>query len=119
MRMAFVLVIAIICYCSFSQAEVIQREGQGFLELSGSQKVLHVRGTPYEMGFQHGALLKDLIQRNVKEFLETTAPGLSDRVSAFKQNLPKLLSYTPKRFHEEMQGLADGSGEFPLPKSSP
>ncbi|MFM7412455.1 MAG: hypothetical protein ACKO6E_04525, partial [Planctomycetota bacterium] len=37
---------------------VVARCGEGFLETIGGHAVLHVAGTPYEMGFQHGRLLR-------------------------------------------------------------
>ncbi len=43
-------------------ATFIEREGQGFLETIGGQLVLHLKGTPYEMGWQYGALAGDRIE---------------------------------------------------------
>ena len=94
--------------------------GSAFLEVqpqNGLQvRVLHVKGSPYEMGFQHGRLLKDLIEKNVAEFIDNTPSALAPRIKSFQQNLPpKLMGYIPNRFQEEMQGVADGSG-VPLQK---
>src|SRR5438046_1714468 len=38
-------------------AETIARCGAGWLETIDGYLVLHVKGTPYEMGYQHGALV--------------------------------------------------------------
>ncbi len=112
----------LICFLTLSlslHAEVIQREGSAFLEVQPQNelqvRVLHVKGSPYEMGFQHGRLLKDLIEKNVAEFIDNTPSALAPRIKSFQQNLPKLMSYIPTRFQEEMQGVADGSG-VPLQK---
>jgi len=108
----------VVCFlaCTFSlHAEVVQKEGNAFLEQSQSQWVLHVKGTPYEMGFQHGKLLKDLIEKNVTAFIDNAPSSLTSRINSFQQNLPTLMSYVPERFQEEMRGVADGSG-IPLKK---
>ena len=90
-------------------SEVIQREGDGFLEQDQGQLVLHVKGTPYDRGFQHGKLLKKLIESNITTFIETPKPGFNERLSAFVENLPLLLSYVPRSFQDEMRGLADSA----------
>ena len=42
-----------------AETKTIARCGKGFLEDVDSYRVLHIKGTPYEMGYQQGALLKD------------------------------------------------------------
>lgn len=55
--------------------------GEGCLQESQGQdgsrvRILHLKGTPYEIGFQHGTLLKDLIKKNVAEFIDNSQPAL-------------------------------------------
>ena len=45
-----------------AETKTIARCGQGFLESVDGYRVLHLKGTPYEMGYQQGALLKDDIK---------------------------------------------------------
>ena len=45
-------------------AETLATCGAGWLERVDGQLVLHVKGTPYEMGYQHGALLKQHCTEN-------------------------------------------------------
>ncbi len=40
----------------------IARCGEGYLEEVDGYRVLHVKGSPYEMGYQQGALLRDDIR---------------------------------------------------------
>lgn len=96
-------------------SEVIEREGGGFLEKNQGQLVLHLKGNPYERGFQHGKLLKHLIQSNISTFIESPKPGFSERSEAFVANLPILLTNVPWNFQDEMRGMADGS-DIPLHK---
>lgn len=85
----------------------------GRIEVREGQRILHLRGTPYEIGFQHGALLKKEIAYNVRRFVNSLDHA-TDRVSSvytyFKEALPKILTHLPKELVEEMQGVADGSG---------
>lgn len=86
------------------------------LVADGKLKVLHLTGTPYERGFQHGKLLKEEIKTVtdsllidigkttkeepkvfIKRFLEET-----DFVFSMKKWTPDLL--------EEIKGISDGSG---------
>jgi isopenicillin-N N-acyltransferase-like protein len=108
--------ICLLTLCLSLNGDVSRRWwGEGYLEESQTKdgtrvRILHLKGTPYEMGFQHGTLLKDLIKKNVAEFIDSPQPALASRANGLKENLPKLLSYSPARFKEEMQGVADGSG---------
>ena len=47
----------------------LARCGQGWLEEVGGYPVLHLKGTPYEIGYQHGALLKDRVHSNLRGIL--------------------------------------------------
>lgn len=102
----------------------LARCGQGFLELIDGAKVLHVKGSPYEMGYQQGVLLKEDIHSQVRFLLDVKAQEFSE---GLKFNLgglrvkpdPKALitmiaeaqrEFVPERFHEELRGLAEGSG---------
>ncbi|GAB4187721.1 MAG: hypothetical protein Tsb0015_06750 [Simkaniaceae bacterium] len=100
----------------FTFAQIISTCGGGFLEKQNDQLILHVEGTPYEMGYQHGALLKENILWNIQLFLERKNPAAGDdpeirkRVKNFHESLPQVISYIPQSYMEEIQGLADGSG---------
>jgi isopenicillin-N N-acyltransferase-like protein len=93
--------------------------------------ILHVWGTPYEMGFAHGRLL----QAEVTEFITSTYDYMIDEITHeindFAPNLPpefvedvaklgingaldKTINitapYTPDYFNTEIRGLSDASG---------
>jgi hypothetical protein len=66
---------------------------------------LHLRGTPYEMGFQQGVLLRQEIRERVESLYGELTLG----------PLPLLLQEArllaiPEEFKEEMVGLAQGAG---------
>ena len=82
-------------------SRVPRREGGGYVEAIGDQLVLHVSGTPYDMGWQHGRLFRDLIRT------WTSRKGRPE-VLVPPRRLPwKRLT---SGLREELRGLADGAG---------
>lgn len=83
--------------------------------------VLYVKGTPYEMGFQQGRLLKNELTDTLNGVLracydlagkEIGLPLVAKPASNFilDEAYKKMEPYIPKADREEMEGLADGSG---------
>ncbi len=108
-----------------AESRTLARCGEGFLEEVDGYRVLHVKGTPYEMGYQHGALLKEHITELVRFLFDVKAKEFSEDlqvdVGTFgllkpdAKGLIKIITqiqkkHVPDRFFEEMRGLADGSG---------
>jgi isopenicillin-N N-acyltransferase like protein len=102
-----------------SGAEILGREGPAYLEKVDGLMILHVQGTPYQMGYQHGKLLRSHVRELVDLMLnqrggqEIELPGVTAPQSVkdvvwrmFQSQRP---FYRP-RFLEELRGLADGSG---------
>ena len=98
----------------------VARCGQGWLETIDGYSVLHLKGSPYEMGFQHGALLREHCRKNMKTILVDNAESVKvvevgplkvtprtaiDMIVAIQQ------PYVAERYMEEMDGLAAGSGQ--------
>src|SRR5437879_1727804 len=78
LALGFVLVLA-----SQARAETktIARCGKGFLEEVDGYRVLHLKGSPYEMGYQQGALLKDDIKDLVHFLFDVKAKELKIKVA--------------------------------------
>lgn len=119
MRVLFVglaLLLAACCSASQARAEVLAREGQGYLErLDHGGLVLHLKGTAYEMGFQHGRLLGDLARQSMQRIVDAQGDlAKSDEYQAYLLMRPlmhdMLRPHIPARFIEEMRGLAEGAG---------
>ncbi|MBE0536691.1 MAG: peptidase C45 [Phycisphaerae bacterium] len=97
--------------------KLVARHGKGYLETVDGYRVLHLKGTPQEMGAQHGALLKDAVCANV-EFLLADGPGGGVEVGGFKIARAAVASVllgvfekkVPERFSEEMKALAEAAG---------
>ncbi len=102
-----------------AETRTIARCGKGFLEEVDGYRVLHVQGTPYEMGYQQGSLLRDHIRENARFLFEEKAKELKVELAGIKLLHPKRAiagiaaterKFVPDRFYEEMRGLADGAG---------
>lgn len=83
----------------------------GWLEERDGIKILHLNGTNYEMGYQHGFLLKNEIKENIHiflGFLEQNGYSYDRLIEIW--NVMK--NYLPQEYIDEMQGMADGSGLY-------
>ena len=79
----------------------------GWVEVQNNITILHVSGSHYAMGYQHGYLLQDEVQQNIRAFLhyaEQYLP-LSELLAYWNISKP----YVPAEYIEEMHGIADGA----------
>jgi hypothetical protein len=119
-RLAFASLFAVVLLAgpALGRNETVARCGQGFLEKVDGYLVLHLQGTPYEMGYQHGALLKAHVRQNMNYLLNVRGKqgkikfmGLEvpprDVILAIVQRQKKFI---PRAFFDEMDGVADGAG---------
>jgi isopenicillin-N N-acyltransferase-like protein len=109
----FFLFLFFIAFPVFS--EVLSKQGSGYLEQHSGQLVLHLKGTPYQRGFQHGSMLKEQIQRNISTYIDQAKSPIPGRVDEFIRNMPVLMSFVPDHFKQEIKGLSDGS-DIPIEK---
>jgi isopenicillin-N N-acyltransferase like protein len=99
-------------------AQTVARCGEGWLELIDGYPVLHLKGTHYEMGYQHGALMKESIEQNLRNILEAkmgrelvTIGGIPLRPRHMVSAIVKIQEkHVPQKYFDELRGLADGSG---------
>jgi hypothetical protein len=81
----------------------------GWVDNKGGIKILHLNGSYYEMGYQHGFLLRDEIEENFRAFLEFAyKKGYS--YEEFHEIWDIMKNYLPQVYLEELQGVADSSG---------
>ena len=96
--------------------KLIAAEGKGYLEKVDGYPVLHLKGTPEEMGFQHGVLLKEAVRQNVGFLLKD---GMEGGIEVGSVKIPRAMiasvlvgvfeNKIPQRFVQEMRALAKGS----------
>ena len=98
--------------------QTIARCGKGWLETIDGYPVLHLKGSTYEMGFQHGALLREHCQQNLQTIMVEKADGISlvefqglkvTPRTAINMIVAIQQPHVAARFFEEMDGLAAGS----------
>lgn len=95
----------------------IARCGEGWLEEINGYPVLHLKGSPYEMGYQHGALLKESARQNFENILSMDedkkvefGPIEVKPTDAIKTIVAMQRPFVPKEYFEELAGLSAGSG---------
>lgn len=105
-----------------TQAQTVARCGAGWLELVDGYPVLHLKGTPYEMGFQHGALMKEHIRQNLHHMLvvkakEAPTVEIGPLTLTVRNAIEMILKieepHVPRRYFDELAGLAAGA-DVPL-----
>lgn len=101
-----------------AESRTIARCGKGWLESIDGALVLHLKGTPYEMGYQHGALLRDHVRGNLHTLLNVKAAEHTI-VEVFSVKLTPRAGiemilkiqepFVDARYFAEMEGVAAGS----------
>ena len=121
MRISALFLIAVLGACASTRAETktLARCGAGFLEEVDGYRVLHVRGEPYEMGYQQGALLREDIRELVHFLFDVKAKAITVEVGGVKLLNPRQVikgivarqrKFVPDRYFDELRGIADGAG---------
>ena len=98
--------------------EIVARCGNGYLELVDGYRVLHLKGTPYEMGYQHGVLLKEECRELLHHLTQEKAKDVSLEFMGMRLSPVQIIQmifalqrpYIPPRYVEELEGLAAGAG---------
>ncbi len=113
--------LAVCCFwlsLSVAHAQTIARCGKGWLEEINGYPVLHLKGTPYEMGYQHGALLKESVAKNMHTLLEVKGNQSLFEFGPIKVKPRAAIDgiveiqkpFVPQRYFDEIVGLAAASG---------
>jgi len=85
--------------------------GLSILYRYGERRVLVTRGTPHARGLAHGKLLSAEVKSNARAFLQEWAVGRMGRTrDELKGIWDHIARHIPERYHDELDGLAEGSG---------
>ena len=103
------LLIGTIIPVGINATEIYNPLDGGWVEEIDGVTILHVSGTHYEMGYQHGYLLKDKIEQNYRAVIDSADPELYNYVLEYWNAFWKY--YTTEEYIDEMRGLSDGSGK--------
>jgi len=99
----FVLLILLLASCVFS-ANIVETIGEQGNEIT----VVYLKGSPYQMGYIHGSLFKDVIPDLYNAILGAAKEYASLTLLDIAYN--QMEPYIPEAYKQEMQGLADGAG---------
>jgi len=93
--------------------EILSRASMETVTAPGATavRVLYLSGTPYEMGFQHGVLLRDEIQAMYRKAIRRVKFLIAEDMLDEAYDL--MAPYIPLEEKEEMRGLAHGA-DVPL-----
>lgn len=109
-----VLLIAVLGIASadtMPERVLVAREGNGYLERVGPQLVLHLKGSPAEMGRQHGTLLRTEIASLIAAIEAHGEKALGPMAdSSFDLVWNMQLKHVPDRYVEEMKALSEAAG---------
>ena len=100
------------------ESTAVARCGKGWLERIDGYPVLHLKGSPYEMGYQHGALLKESARRNLHTLLNVKGDRALVEFAGMKLKPRHVIDiivriqnkHVPKKYFDELDGLAAGAG---------
>jgi predicted choloylglycine hydrolase len=93
--------------------------GDAWMEKRDGLYIMHLKGSPYEVGYQHGILMSDEIKKGVVEFYADPINGgrkTRSLISKLINLYLKIKIYKPiekaqtKDLLEQLRGIADGSG---------
>ena len=93
--------------------------GDAWMERRGELYILHLKGSPYEIGYQHGILMSEEIRQGVVDLYADPINGGRKTHSPLswliKQYLNKKVynpieKAQPQQLIEQLKGIADGSG---------
>ncbi|HOE10048.1 MAG TPA: C45 family autoproteolytic acyltransferase/hydrolase [bacterium] len=114
-RILFSALPVILLFVSPAWTEIVAREGAGYLEKIDGRYVLHLSGDYYEIGYQHGVLLKDQVKQNLMNIVDNqTEMGNTPEYKMYKTLRgamhARLKPFIPQKYMDELKGLADGAG---------
>lgn len=89
------------------EKEILSRAKLEWTE-DGVIRVLYVKGTPYEMGYQHGVLLRDQIQDNLGYLYDQVLKKFHSK-EIFAECYERARPFIPQDYVDEMHGLAHGA----------
>jgi isopenicillin-N N-acyltransferase like protein len=75
-------------------------------------RVIYLSGSPYEIGYQHGALLRSEVQDNL-QYLYHSAIRKFKMPELFDEAFERMRPHIPENYLQEMHGLAHGA-KLPL-----
>ena len=80
---------------------------KGFIDEKDGVTFVYLNGSNYEMGYQHGFLLKEKILQNYRAFLNFAEEFYEYEKQDFIDLWYNISKYIPQQYKEEMKGVSD------------
>ena len=91
--------------------KLLREFGPAYLEQIGDERVLHLKGSHYDMGFQHGTLMKEEIEgASMVLKVVGVASWEGDFQASLRQAWDRASKFIPEKFKQEIKGMADATG---------
>jgi len=111
MRVLCPIIACLAILCLFGGAAAAL-DSWGYVDTIGSGAdevtVLYAGGTPYDIGYWHGSLLRNQVQASTAFMLAMARAEVGQQ--ALLEAWAAMAPFVSQEFHDELQGLADGSG---------
>jgi len=91
--------------------KLLKESGPAYLEQIGDERVLHLKGSHYDMGLQHGTLMKEEIEAAsmvLRVVGEVEWKG--DFKASLRQAWQRTEKFIPEKFKQEIKGMSDATG---------
>jgi len=112
LTLLLISIVTLPCNIQPAKAEsrnIIATYGCGYIEDVDGLLVLHVKGSPYEMGYQHGFLLRDMVEAAIQAGIQYLINFWGVSYEQCVARAQAIEPYIPYEYIQEMQGLADGA----------
>jgi len=104
-----VSLVALILAAAASSAPPVKGTVATLGEGKDAVKLLHLWGSPREMGYAHGNLLKAEVADFYEKIIGAMTAGMGVEVEALDRAWAEMEPFVPSRYLEEMEGLAEGA----------
>lgn len=110
LRIAAIALLLTMAAAAGAAAEVVAEHAGGVRENIEGVTVLRLQGKPYDIGYQHGVLLKDEIKALLNYFFVEKEKVFGMSHEEIGRAAEVLKKYIPEEYMEEMRGIAEGAG---------
>jgi len=92
--------------------KLLAEHGPAYLEQIGMTRVLHLKGSYYDMGVQHGTLMKNEILEGAKQvkIIGTLAWKEKDYSVTIREAWERTSPFIPQGIKDEIRGMAEATG---------
>lgn len=92
----------------------VQEENEGenyFICMKEGFKYLHLEGTPQEIGYLHGSLLAEYVQRSLEGYAHATELWQGMDWDQCRRQATTYWHYVPEEYEIEIEAIADGAAD--------